>query len=1019
MGMRTFVSASVLSLTTGLSTVAAQKPVITLTTVNASVPENPTRSPSRTPVTFTVQSDRAVPGDLTVRYQVTGTATADRDYQALSGTVTIPAGQTSASITVLTIDDDVDELDETVTVTVFAASVFPYTTGRVSSGQTTIIDDDDVTVTSVRLIPDVVLGGRSTTVRITLSGGAPPGGVVVTVRSSDTRIAPAGNATIGEGANLIGFQLATNAVAADTRVTVTVTEPNGSSQSATLDVLTEPPVSDVRFNPPDTYGGSPVSATVTLASPAPSGSLVIPIALAVASPSGAPLPASAPTAMTIPEGRSSATLYLSTQAVSTLTSVRVTAGSGARAKSATIDLHPSPRIETLTLTNAPVRGSTAANVQIRLTEPVGPTRGYHTLHVAGSHPIDLPVQKALSFAQGVQELTVPVPTLSVGATRQATVQLRDPLDLAVNASIMFLVTAPEPVGVSFRFAKNIGGLDYVGSVGIDAPAPASGLDLPVSLTLLSPSGAALPATTPSLITIPAGGQQGVVRVTTQPVTTMTQVQVTVGSGATAKSTTIEIHPEPAVQSVTVTPDPADASSTADVRVQLVHPVPVPYAFFVTGSGPIQIPSNNVLNYSSGTRDATLRIATGAVAGATSATVNVSAVRGSPGPWNATFTVDAPRRIVLLALGASNAPGGTTNTGNISLDRAAPAGGFSVRLTSSQPSAASVPGTVLVPAGAVSANFPISTSPVSTPVTVDITAAAASQQVTGSITVIPAVSLRTITLQPTRVTGGDLVGMTVNLSGPASAGGITVDLRSSDAQALRVPPAVLIPAGASSASLQLRSAAVGTTTSVQVVATLGPNSANHPVTIDPPPPSVSAVTAAPQNPFGGGETVLTVSLTRAADPAGMSVALASSDPAIVPAATVFIQGGQTSGSVRVQPRAVGTTRIVRLASGAGGPSVDLQVQPLPIDRVQFPGSARGGSTVDIEVRLLQPAPAGGLRVPLASSDASMAMPAFVLIPEGATAASITVVTRAVQTDEEVTISAGVAPTLISRTLRIRS
>lgn len=54
---------------------------------------------------------------LAVNYRISGTATNGLDYQRLSGTVTIPAGQPSAQIEVTPINNFVEGADKSVTVT--------------------------------------------------------------------------------------------------------------------------------------------------------------------------------------------------------------------------------------------------------------------------------------------------------------------------------------------------------------------------------------------------------------------------------------------------------------------------------------------------------------------------------------------------------------------------------------------------------------------------------------------------------------------------------------------------------------------------------------------------------------------------------------------------------------------------------------------------------------------------------------------------------------------------------------
>ncbi len=66
---------------------------------------------------FTVSLSQAAADDVEVFYTVSGDATPDGDYTALSGSVTIPQGATDASIPVDVIDDNLDEGEETISLT--------------------------------------------------------------------------------------------------------------------------------------------------------------------------------------------------------------------------------------------------------------------------------------------------------------------------------------------------------------------------------------------------------------------------------------------------------------------------------------------------------------------------------------------------------------------------------------------------------------------------------------------------------------------------------------------------------------------------------------------------------------------------------------------------------------------------------------------------------------------------------------------------------------------------------------
>ena len=69
------------------------------------------------PGTFTVTRSGVLTDALTVAYTVSGNAVFGTDYAGLTGSVTIPANQASATIAVSPIADSLAEGDETVTVT--------------------------------------------------------------------------------------------------------------------------------------------------------------------------------------------------------------------------------------------------------------------------------------------------------------------------------------------------------------------------------------------------------------------------------------------------------------------------------------------------------------------------------------------------------------------------------------------------------------------------------------------------------------------------------------------------------------------------------------------------------------------------------------------------------------------------------------------------------------------------------------------------------------------------------------
>ncbi len=94
--------------------------------------------------TFQINLNRTYAADLTVYYTVGGSATSGTDYNALAGSVVIPAGQTTGTITVTPIDDQIFDPNETIAVTLQDGS--NYDLGS-STSASIILGDDEPTFT--------------------------------------------------------------------------------------------------------------------------------------------------------------------------------------------------------------------------------------------------------------------------------------------------------------------------------------------------------------------------------------------------------------------------------------------------------------------------------------------------------------------------------------------------------------------------------------------------------------------------------------------------------------------------------------------------------------------------------------------------------------------------------------------------------------------------------------------------------------------------------------------------------
>ncbi|MCY4243615.1 MAG: hypothetical protein OXD36_17990 [Rhodobacter sp.] len=128
--------------------------------------------------TVTVTLSRAPTEDITLNYTIGGTATG-ADFAAPAGSVTIPKGETTATITVPITDDTVREAAETLVLTLTAGNGYELGTGN--TFRLTITDNDGVTVTRVPGTPVITYTGH------TLYENQTTASITVTLSSATTK----------------------------------------------------------------------------------------------------------------------------------------------------------------------------------------------------------------------------------------------------------------------------------------------------------------------------------------------------------------------------------------------------------------------------------------------------------------------------------------------------------------------------------------------------------------------------------------------------------------------------------------------------------------------------------------------------------------------------------------------------------------------------------------------------------------------------------------------------------------
>jgi hypothetical protein len=265
-----------------------------------------------------------------------------------------------------------------------------------------------------------------------------------------------------------------------------------------------------------------------------------------------------------------------------------------------------------------------------------------------------------------------------------------------------------------------------------------------------------------------------------------------------------------------------------------------------------------------------------------------------------------------------------------------------------------------------------------------------------------VSLASLTLSRTTVTGGTSSSGTVTLNSPAPAGGAVINLSTNSGSA-QTPTSITVAANATNATFTITTGAVASATVVTVSGTYnGTQSAV--LTINPP--SLLSLGLSPTSVVGGSSSSGTVTLTGPAPAGGALVTLSDNSTSAQTPASVTVTAGATTATFAVTTASVNAATIVAVSATYNGTrNANLTINPPSAGSLTLsPTAVVGGSSSTGTVTLNGPAPAGGVVVTLSDNNGSAQTPANVAIAAGATSATFTITTTAVASATSVSVSA---------------
>jgi hypothetical protein len=442
----------------------------------------------------------------------------------------------------------------------------------------------------------------------------------------------------------------------------------------------------------------------------------------------------------------------------------------------------------------------------------------------------------------------------------------------------------------------VGGNKVSGSVTLPSPAPARGATVTVTTSSVAiapfqdPSGATSTVASLSVV-VPEG--QTVGRFRLLPVGVAAPTTITISASLNGETTNVTLVVLPAsVAAISFAPVVITGGQSTTGTIQLdgsappTTPLTVGLASTVAaGATTVSVPASVTIK--AGDLSATFGVSTVPVTSRADAVV--TATLGSA--KSAAFAI-LPPRPTAVQLTPARVTGGSQSTGVVALSGPAPAGGVTVTLSSSTPSA-TLPTSVAVPAGVDRQSFAVSTTPVATSTRATIGARVANQTnvvqdapVTTILVIDPPPVPASISLARTVAIGGTSLNGTVVLNGVAPAGGVLVALAASN-DAASVPAQLTVPAGSDRQQFQVNTRPVtpnGQVTisarrpaaTVQSTSTASPDGSTNTIVLPEPspataaltvlePPRVQAITVQPSTATGGSAVTVTVTYAPTTSP----------------------------------------------------------------------------------------------------------------------------------------------------------
>ncbi len=384
-------------------------------------------------------------------------------------------------------------------------------------------------LSTIVLNPATIVGGNATTGTINLTGSAPAGGMVVTLKSSVPNATLPSTVTVPAGSSIATFTIQTGIVTGPTTATITATQ-GANNATATLSIQPDS-LSGISLSDSTVVGGSQttITGTLTFSGPTPASGTVV--QLSSSSPTVATVPASVKAILT--GSARTVTFPVTHLHVTKTSSTTIQAKVGNDIQTVVLTSNPFA-VTNLTIDPASVTGGTGAKGTVTLNASPGLKSGPVVVKLSSSTlAVKPPV--SVTVAEGVTTGTFALTT--TGVTTDTSAAVTATLGTGTRQAIL-VVHPPVLTDLSLKPTSVKGSATTIvtGTITLSGPAPTAGITV-----TMSSSNASL-ASAPATVKVLAGKSTVTFTVTHKKVSKQTPVSIDASFGGITKSVSLTLTP---------------------------------------------------------------------------------------------------------------------------------------------------------------------------------------------------------------------------------------------------------------------------------------------------------------------------------------------------------------------------------------------------------------------------------------------------------------------------------------------